>query len=247
MSWTRALKSSGKLAVSAFALTVATATLAGTIVIRSSGPSAKAYPVGKSLSDGQRVALKAGDTLVLLDAKGTRTLSGVGNFDIASTARGAAAPSAFAALIGNSGTRQVRTGAVRGSNIGPARVASLWYIDTSKSGAVCLKDTTRATLWRADMASPVVMTLTHEGKSVPLAFSTGQAVKTWPVAEIPLITGGEYRISGPGLAAPTTFRVLAFTSISDAPDEVARGLIGKGCSAQLDALAEAGKTMASTG
>ncbi len=181
--------------------------------------------------------------MVVLDTKGTRTLSGAGNFDIGSSARGAAAPSAFAALIGNSGTRQVRTGAVRGTNIGPARVASLWYIDTSKSGAVCLKDTTRATLWRADMTNPVVMTLTHDGKSVPLAFSRGQAVKTWPVAEMPLIAGGEYRIAGPGLVTPTTLRIATFTSTSDAPDDVARGLIGKGCVAQLDALAEAGKPL----
>lgn len=243
MSWINACK----LAASVLAMTAATAAVAGTIVIRSSGPSAKAYPVGKSLPDGQRVALKAGDTLVLLDTKGTRTLSGAGNFDIGSSARGAAAPSAFAALIGNSGTRQVRTGAVRGTNIGPARVASLWYVDTSKSGTVCLKDTTRATLWRADMTSPVVMTLTHDGKSVPLAFSTGQAVKTWPVTEIPLVAGGEYRISGPGLAIPTTLRIAAFTSTSDAPDDVARGLIGKGCAAQLDALVEAGKTLVNTG
>ena len=247
MSWTRAFKVSSKIAASAAAIGAASAVLAGTIVIRSSGPSAKAYPVGKSLSEGQRVALKAGDTLVLLDAKGTRTLSGAGSFNIGTTARGAAAPTAFAALIGNSGTRQVRTGAVRGSNIGPARVASLWYIDTSKSGTVCLKDMTRATLWRGDMTSPVVMTLTHDGKSVPLAFSTGQAVKTWPVAEIPLTAGGEYRISGPGLSVPTTLRVAAFTSTSDAPDDVASALIGKGCSAQLDALVEAGKTMVTAG
>ena len=243
MSWTNALK----ISAAAIALTATSAAVAGTIVIRSSGPSAKAFPVGKSLSDGSRVALKAGDTLVLLDAKGTRTLAGAGNFDIGSNGRGVATASAFTALIGNSGTRQVRTGAVRGTNIGPARVASLWYIDTSKSGTVCLKDMTRATLWRADMSNPVTMTLTYNGKSVPLAFSTGQAVKTWPVAEVPLTVGGEYRISGPGQATPTTISIAPFTASGDAADDVARGLIGQGCTAQLDALVEAGKATGNSG
>ncbi len=243
MSWTKAIK----LSASALALTTASAALAGTIVIRSSGPSAKAYPVGRSLSDGSRVALKAGDTLVLLDAKGTRTLSGAGSFAVGSSARGAATSSAFAALIGNSGTRQVRTGAVRGTGAAAARVASLWYVDTSKSGTVCLKDMTRATLWRADMTKPVTMTLSHMGKSVPLAFSAGQAVKTWPVADVPLMVGGDYRISGPGVAVPTTIRVAAFPSTSTAPDDVAGALIGQGCTAQLDALVEAGKTMVNSG
>jgi hypothetical protein len=243
LSWTNALK----ISATVIALTAASAALAGTLVIRSSGPSAKAFPVGKSLPDGQRVSLKAGDTLVLLDPKGTRTLSGAGNFDIGSNARGTATASAFTALIGNSGTRQVRTGAVRGTNIGPARVASLWYVDMSKSGTVCLKDMTRATLWRADMSSPVTMTLTYNGKSVPLAFSTGQAVKTWPVADVPLTAGGEYRISGPGLATPTTIRLASFATTSEVADDVARGLIGQGCMAQLDALVEAGKSTGNSG
>ncbi len=243
MSWTKVFK----ISASALALAAASTALAGTIVIRSSGPSAKVYPVGTSLPDGQRVALKSGDTLIVLDAKGTRTLSGAGSFDIGGNARGAATQSAFAALIGNSGMRQVRTGAVRGTNSGQPRVASLWYIDMSKSGTVCLKNMAAATLWRADMTKPVVMTLSHMGKSVPLAFSAGQAVKTWPAAEVPLMTDGEYRISGPGLAVPTSIRITAFAATSDAPDAVAGALIGKGCNAQLDALVEAGKAVVSTG
>jgi hypothetical protein len=247
LSWTKALRISGRIVASSLAICTASAALAGTIVIRSSGPSAKTYPTGKSIPDGQKLALKAGDTLVLLDAKGTRTLNGAGNFSTGATARGAAAPSAFAALIGNAGGRQVRTGAVRGTGSAQPRVASLWYVDTSKSGTVCLKDMTRATLWRASMTSPVMMTLSYGSKSVPLAFAAGQAVRAWPVADLPLAFGEEYRISGPGLAAPTVIRIAAFTSASTAPDDVASTLIGKGCTVQLDALVEAGKVTPSVG
>lgn len=244
MSWTSTLK----LAASLAAFSCAGTAIAGTIVIRSSGPSAKLYPAGKSLADGQRIVLKSGDMLVVLDPRGTRTLSGAGSFNIGGAAT-AAAPSTFAALIGNSGTRQVRTGAVRGTNSAQPRVASLWYLDMSKSGTKCLRDLSRATLWRASMTSPATLTLTRvsDGKIVPLSFSAGQAVRAWPVADMPLTAETDYRITGPGLATPTVFRVALVGSATDAADEVAATLIGKGCQAQLDVLVEAGTTQPVTG
>ena len=112
---------------------------------------------------------------------------------------------------------------------------------------MCLKDMTRATLWRADMTKPVTMTLSHMGKSVPLSFSAGQAVKTWPVADMPLMAGGEYRISAEGGASATVIRIASFPTASTAPEDVAGALIGQGCTAQLDALVEAGKTVVNSG
>ena len=245
MSWTSALKLAASLAAIGYAGTA----IAGTIVIRSSGPSAKIYPAGKSLADGQKVVLKAGDMLVVLDPRGTRTLSGTGSFNVGGSATATAAPSTFAALIGNSGTRQVRTGAVRGSNTTQPRVASLWYIDTAKSGTMCLRDLSRATLWRASMTTPVTLTLTRvsDGKSVPLGFSAGQAVRAWPMADLPLAADTDYRISGPGLATPTTLRLAKVAATTDAVDEVAATLIDNGCKAQLDVLIEAGTAPATTG
>ena len=243
MSWTDAFK----LTVSGLVLGTAAAALAGTIVIRSSGPSAKAYPTGKPLAEGQRVTLKNGDTLVLLDGRGTRTLTGAGSFDVGAAASGPATASAFAALIGNAGTRQVRTGAVRGNGTGRPRVASLWHIDTSKSGTVCLNDMNRATFWRPDMTTATVLTLAHLGKSVPIAFAEGQAMRSWPMADMPLKAGGEYRISGPGMATPVIIKIASLASAGMAPDEVATALIGQGCNAQLDVLVEAGKPIAGTG
>lgn len=51
------------------------------LVVRSGGPSAAQYPAGRSLKTGEPIRLKAGDTLVLLDSRGTRTLRGPGTFD----------------------------------------------------------------------------------------------------------------------------------------------------------------------
>jgi hypothetical protein len=49
----------------AVALTVATASSAAVLVVRSSGPSARNFPPGKSLADNGKIALKANDTLVV--------------------------------------------------------------------------------------------------------------------------------------------------------------------------------------
>lgn len=243
MSWTKTQKVFAGMG----ALVAASSSMAGTIVIRASGPSAKAFPVGKALAEGQRVALKTGDTLVLLDPKGTRTLTGAGNFEVGTATKGAEAPSAFTALIANAGTRQVRTGAVRGANASPVRVASLWYIDISKGGTVCLKDPSKANLWRADMSQPVTVTLSGAGIVVQLAYGVGQAVKPWPIADMPLEMNTQYRISAAGMASPTVIRFVPFTEMSPAPDDIAKGLIERGCSAQLEVLVEAGKSPETSG
>ncbi len=245
MSWTSKLKLTASLA----AICCAGSAIAGTIVVRSSGPSAKIYPAGKPLADGQKIALKAGDLLVVLDARGTRTLAGAGNYSIGANASAPSAPSTFAALISNSGSRQVRTGAVRGANVSQTRVASLWYVDTSKSGTVCLRDLKRATLWRASMTTPVTLTLTRvsDGKSVPLSYGAGQAVRPWPTGELPLSEDTDYRITGPGLGTPTLLRATQIGIASEAADEVAAVLIDKGCKAQLDVLVEAGARSSTTG
>ena len=242
MSWNKLLRR----ALFGLGLAISSAALPGTIVIRASGPSASAYPAGRALPDGQRIALRAGDTLTLLDARGTRVMSGPGNFDVGALARTTTAPSALAALIGNAGTRQVRTGAVRGGVSGPSKPTSLWYIDTARSGTVCLKDMTRATLWRASMAEAATLTLSARAQSVPVVFAGGQVVRAWPVAELPLSGDTEYRIAAPGAARPATIRFALIDARSDAPDDIAAALIAKGCRAQLDQLVEAGRSAPET-
>ncbi len=236
MSWTKGAR------VLLFAIGMATASsaLAGTIVIRASGPSARSYPPGRSLADGQKIALRAGDTMTLLDTRGTRTLSGPGSFDVGASARAAAAPSALAALIGNAGARQARTGAVRGGEGGPMKPTSLWYIDVAHGGTVCVKDLTRATLWRGDMATPATLTIAQGGQSVPVAFAAGQALRAWPAA-LPLATATDYRLSLGVAARATSVRLVMLDTKSDAPEDVAAALLARGCQAQLDLLVEAGK------
>ena len=52
----------------------------GGMVVRVSGPSAGTYPVGTSFANGSVIELAQGDSIVLFNADGTRTLSGPGRF-----------------------------------------------------------------------------------------------------------------------------------------------------------------------
>jgi len=236
MLWTSATKA----AVALMAFGAAGSAIAGTIVIRADGPSKAMYPAGKPL--GTKVTLARGDSLVILDGRGTRTLRGPGTIDLAT--RAGAAPSAFTALINNSGSRQVRTGAVRGGAMGPVASPSLWFVDTARGGTVCLPDLTRAQLWRSNAAGAVAWTLTRAGsaKPVPMTFAANQNVRSWPVADLSLEEGVDYKLAGSGLPAPITIRFVTIGKLAANPEDIASALIGKGCAGQLDRLVEAGKS-----
>jgi hypothetical protein len=230
------IKSASKLAVLATGL-IATGAMAGTIVVRATGPSAALYKPGTAIT-ATSVTLKPGDTLVLLDAKGTRTLSGAGAHSLASGSA-AVAPSALGALIRSSGARQVRTGAVRGGLTGPAKSPNLWYVDASRGGTVCVAET-GTNVWRPDMTSAAAYSIWSGGKSVPLDFAAGQSVRAWP-AELPLTVGAKYKIAAPN-GAPVEIIVQPVGMPGESADAVGATLIAKGCTRQLDQLVEAGQS-----
>ncbi len=237
-----------KLAATALALGAAGAAAAGTIVVRAVGPSARDFPPGKAVA-GTRVSLRAGDSLVLLDGKGTRTLSGPGTFVLGAATSISAPPSALGALLRNTGTRQVRTGAVRGAGSGEAKSPNLWYVDATRSGAVCLGSTAGATIWRPDMTQPTTLTLKRasDGRTVPLSFAAGQSVRPWPVADMPIAAGSEYWLSGPGWARPTSVRVETIAADNAQLDGLGAALIAKGCTGQLDLLVDTATTASRAG
>jgi hypothetical protein len=230
------IKSASKLAALAAGM-IATGALAGTIVVRATGPSAGLYPPGKAIT-AAAVTLKPGDTLVLLDAKGTHTLSGAGVHSLAG-GNASVAPSALGALIRSSGARQVRTGAVRGGVMGEAKAPNLWYVDASRGGTVCVAEAGTTNVWRPSMTAPAAYSIWSGGKSVPLNFTAGQSVAAWP-AGLPLTAGAHYKIAAP-TGAPVEI-VVQPVAPGDSADAVGAVLIAKGCTRQLDQLVEAGQS-----
>src|SRR5687768_15298971 len=132
-------------AITAAACILVPATASAGVVVATSGPSAGSYPVGKKIGDSERIVLRAGDTLTVLDGNGTRVLRGAGTFSLDRQA-GPSQRASFAALTQRRTASQVRTGAIRGDE--PLRPSNLWYVDISHPGTVCIVSTDRVRLWR---------------------------------------------------------------------------------------------------
>lgn len=216
----------------------ATAAMANTIVVRSNGPSAKSFPPGKTLASNSKVSLQAGDTLTVLDNRGTSVLKGPGSFTVTTTT---ATGSSFGQFLRNTGGRQARTGATRNLDTSSKVLSpNIWFVDVSKGGNVCLANATAATLWRPNSASAGALTLTSvsSGKSATLQFGEGQSARAWPVATVPLSNNGKYRLSGAGMAEPVTVTVRALGLDSPQLDSVATMLIRNDCAAQTELLVQ---------
>lgn len=209
--------------------------LAGPVVIRATGPSAKAYPAGRQLPDNAQLALKGGDTLVLLDSRGTRTLSGPGTFPAVATGMRAGTAQTAARILANTGTSERRGGAVRGGapTVVETRSPNLWLVDLSKSGTVCIADANAVHVWRptSDKAQDVKISSASASGTIPMA--AGATVGDWPKS-VPVTDGAEYTVTMEGMA-PARIKMMTVPAPASLEDTASQ-LIAKGCKTQLDLL-----------
>jgi hypothetical protein len=224
------------LAAAVLAFT-ATASSAAVLVVRSAGPSAKSFPAGKSLDEKAQINLKANDVLVVLDARGTRTLKGPGVFTPGGPAKAAGALSSLSAVAGSSKGR-ARVGAVRSVGTAPAK-PNIWQVDVAKSSNICVTSPSNVTLWRADASKPVTLTVANGSTkaSKQLPWAAGQTTLVWP-SDLPISDGVDYRLSWDGAKAPTKLQFRTLAAKPTALDDIASTLIRNGCNAQLDLLIE---------
>ncbi len=236
MSWGR---NKLRYAAAAAALTIASASAASSaiLVVRSIGPSAKAFPPGKSLPEASKITLKANDSLIVLDGRGTRTLRGPGTFApgtrIQATTRTGLSP-----LTGAGQQRRARIGAVR--NVGSVpRSPSIWHVDIAKSSTVCVDGNGPVRLWRGDSAMPAKITISGPGGSAAqtIELAAGESVALWPES-LPISNGASYQLSWPDAPAPTALKFATLPSGQVGLEEMASSLIQHGCEAQLDLLIE---------
>lgn len=206
--------------------------LAETLVVRAGGPSARAYPAGKALPGNARIALKAGDTLTVLDSKGTRTLRGPGTF-MAEPAGATRTNTSFASLVSARKGPRPRTGASRGPD---ARPLSLWDIDTRASGAICIPAGTPVGIWRPDGGNAATMAIRADqtGQTATANFGIGKSSVSWPSA-LPTSEGSSYTLTAPG-QPPVKLRFTTLSANLDDMTGTAAALYAKGCSTQYDNL-----------
>lgn len=226
--WARGLATG--LAVTAFA----GAAIAGPVVVRATGPSARAYPAGKQLPDNAQLTLKAGDTLVLLDSRGTRTVSGPGTFAAVATGQRARTTQTAARILANTGSSERRGGAVRGGlPTADARSPNLWLVDLGKSGTVCVADPNAVRVWRPAPDKAADVKISSANGSGSIALPAGAAIAEWPKS-LPVTDGSEYTVTMDGMA-PATIKFVT-VPVPASLEDTASQLIAKGCTIQLDLL-----------
>ncbi|HEX8572760.1 MAG TPA: hypothetical protein VF759_08410 [Allosphingosinicella sp.] len=196
--------------------------LAAPLVVRSLGPSAKAYPPGRAVGENSPIILKAGDVVTVLAPSGARTLRGPGTFKVAS---GGTAP-AF--------NPRSRFGAMRGPEVPPS--PGLWDVDVSAGGNVCLASAGQALLWRPSAAADATLELVPAaGAAQKVDWAAGRLVQRWP-AQLPIADGAEYQLKWAGESEAARLRIKTLAAEDSDPTALARAFIDKGCDAQLDRL-----------
>ena len=209
------------------------------VVVSASGPSAASFPVGKSIGDSERIVLRAGDTLTVLDGNGTRVLRGAGTYSLDQQA-GPSKRSSFAALTQRRAASQVRTGAIRGEGA-EAHSPNLWYVDVGQPGTVCVVGTDRVRLWRAATEGDATYALRAGagGASHSITFADGATLAPWDTSVFPIADGASFALSGPDGAGGGTLTFAVLDVVAEEPEALAQQLIEKGCANQLELLSTA--------
>jgi hypothetical protein len=227
----------GALALAGAALALPAAAMAG-VVVKSTGPSATRYPVGSKVDDNATITLKAGDVITVLTAQGTRVIKGAGTFRIGD--RPQVAADRFASLTRKRAATRVRTGAVRGEAEGNPTNPSLWYVDVTRSGTMCLYDLATVRLWRPGTDGGTItyrMFNRENGASVDVTFDEAVTVAALDPARLPIVEGAPYTVTGPDNATSAQISFVLLDGEFEAPDALGEALIAKGCAVQLEALA----------
>jgi hypothetical protein len=205
-----------------------TAALANVVVVKSLGPSAKAYPPGKTLPPSAKITLQGGDVVTVLGPSSAQTLRGPGNFDAGQISLASAA------------SQRGRFGALRAAEV--AHNPSIWDIDVSQSGKVCVTDASKLQLWRPDTdAATTVQIHSADGQTQKLSWAAGKALAAWPAA-LPVKTGAQYQIDWGDSGDKSSLDVVTVGKVPSDLVGTAQVLIENGCKNQLDLLvASAGK------
>ena len=213
--------------------TGAVAAEAAVLVVRSSGPSSKAFPAGKAVPEAQVITLRANDIITLLDSRGTRTLRGPGKFSATASAASSGA-SSLAALTGQNTNRRSRVGAVRRPPSGATAGRNVWQADVSRSGNICVANPSDLGLYRANAAGAERVTVTDSsGQSAVVKFTDGQKIAAWP-SDLPVTAESRFSVKGTGEPANLTVRWI--TPVPAGLEGLAQSFIRNDCQAQLDVL-----------
>ena len=201
--------------------------VASVVVVKSLGPSAKAYPPGKTLPESAKITLQGGDVVTILGPASAQVLRGPGNF------------AARQMSMASAESKRGRFGALRASEV--AKNPSIWDVDVTQSGKICVTNAGKVQLWRPDSETAVKISIrSADGKSQDVDWAAGKASAVWPAA-LPVTSGAQYQIEWPETGDRSS---VTFVTVPNAPADLvgaAQVLIENGCQHQLDLLVEGAK------
>lgn len=208
-------------------LAVGDTAAAKTLVVRSIGPSAKAYPPGKALPDTAKISLQQGDSVTVVGGNSARTLRGPGTFPAAA---GGAQELAMAA------SRRSRFGAMRSGDL--ALNPSPWNLDATQSGTICASGK-GLKIWRPESEQASQLSITKgSGPRTTVNWPAGKPTIDWPSA-VPIASGEEYQLALAGGAETQKIRFAMLPTIPTEAVDAAQALVERGCQNQLDVLVDA--------
>lgn len=198
--------------------------VASVVVVKSLGPSAKAYPPGKTLPESAKITLQGGDVVTVLGPAAAQTLRGPGNF------------AAGQMTLASAESKRGRFGALRASDL--VKNPSIWDVDVTQSGKMCVTNASKLQLWRPETETAAKISIrSSDGKSQDVDWAAGKASTMWPAA-LPITSGSEYQIEWPETGDKSS---VTFVTVPNAPADVvgaAQVLIENGCQHQLDLLVQ---------
>jgi hypothetical protein len=211
-------------AAAAIALT-STAGVASVVVVKSLGPSSKAYPPGKTLPESAKITLQGGDIVTVLGPASAQTLRGPGNFD------------AKQVTLASAAAKRGRFGALRAAEV--AHNPSIWDIDLTESGKICVSNASTVQAWRPDHETAMTVKIrAADGSTQDLTWAAGKALAPWP-ASLPIVGGQEYQVEWPDSGETSKLDIVTVNSLpTDDLVGAAQVLIEHGCQNQLDLLVD---------
>lgn len=226
-------------AILATACVLAPAVVSAGVVIAASGPSAGNFPVGKKIGNNERIVLRAGDSLTVLDGNGTRVLRGAGTYSLGQQA-GPSRRSDFAVLTERRSASRMGAGASRVEPDGRLYPPNLWYVDVGQPGRFCLASTERVRLWRnSPEGDATYLVRADTGGSHTVTFADGDTLAPWDTKLLPVTNGAVFHIAGPSGGPDKELSFVVLGTVAEEPEALAAQLIDNGCTSQLEQLSAA--------
>ena len=215
------------IAAASACVTITSVAAAKAVVVRSIGPSAKAYPPGKSLPDSAKILLQQGDSVTVVGGNSARTLRGPGTFPAAASG---------AQELAMAASRRSRFGAMRSGEL--ALNPSPWNIDVTQSGTVCATGKTLK-IWRPESDEAAKLAIKKgSGPATTVDWPAGKSTIDWP-AGVPIAEGADYQLALAGGSETQNIRFAVLPAIPAEAADTAQALVEHGCQNQLDVLVDA--------